>query len=263
MNRKTICSITFLGLVALGIPSEGRLLAQSNIDPAHQFAWCENVGWTNWLDANGSADGVFVDTAGGFLTGFVWGENIGWINVGNGAGPYANTDDTNFGVNILGDDDLDGFAWGENIGWINFSWGAATDEVDRARFDSGAGRFRGYAWGENIGWINLDDAMHYVGVAGCAEGQLYGDVEPPLCPSPAAVCDPVQAGDCDADVDDILYVLDTFSGLYDPATADLEPCSPDGMHGDGDCDVDDILGVLDAFSGTQQPDCVAPCPGCP
>jgi hypothetical protein len=99
---------------------------------------------------------------------------------------------------------------------------------------------------------------------GCIEGQLYGDVEPPLCPSSAATCDPVQPGDCDADVDDILLVLDDFSGLITPPQAgDIEPCSPDGAHGDGDTDVDDILGVLDAFSGTQGPDCVPPCPGCP
>jgi len=87
------------------------------------------VGWTNWLDANVSNDGVIVGTD--FLEGFVWGENVGWINVGDGTPTngtdYANVNGTDFGVNVLGDNDLDGFAWGENIGWINFGWGAAAD----------------------------------------------------------------------------------------------------------------------------------------
>jgi len=153
MNRKRLF-ITAIGLMVL----MARVNAQSNIDDAHKFAWGENIGWTNWQDANSAADGVIVGTD--FLSGFVWGENVGWINVGNGAGPYANTNDTDFGVNILGNDDLSGFAWGENIGWINFN--TAGQAPNQARLDFVAGRFRGYAWGENVGWINLDDAMHFV-----------------------------------------------------------------------------------------------------
>ena len=73
--------------------STATLAAQSNIDPNNKFAWCENIGWTNWRDANGGADGVVVGAT--FLSGFIWGKNVGWINVGSGAPAngvhYANT----------------------------------------------------------------------------------------------------------------------------------------------------------------------------
>ena len=224
--------------------------AQSNIDPANKFAWGENVGWTNWLDANVSNDGVIVGTD--FLEGFVWGENVGWINVGDGTPTngtdYANVNGTDFGVNVLGDNDLDGFAWGENIGWINFGWGAAADEADRARFDFGAGRFRGYAWGENVGWINLDDAVHFV-AATCISCQLFGDI---VDVSFAAI------PDCLVDVSDLLCVLDDFAdpglclGDGDLVAADFS-CVQDSV-----IDVSDLLAELDAFSGIYG--CPHPCP---
>jgi hypothetical protein len=74
------------------------LLSPSNIDPAHKFSWGENIGWMNWLDADGGADGVFVGAD--FLSGYIWMENAGWLNVGNGNGPYGNTGGADFGVNI-------------------------------------------------------------------------------------------------------------------------------------------------------------------
>ncbi len=138
------------------------LLGQSNIDDAQKNAWSENIGWTNWRDANGTANGVVVGAAS--LSGSIWAENGGWINVGNGPGPYANTDGANFGVNMAPNGDLSGFAWGENIGWLNFGWASAADP-NRPRFDSGAGRLRGWAWSENDGWVNLDDGTHFVAVA--------------------------------------------------------------------------------------------------
>ncbi len=156
---KSIIRHAILLLLLVGAP----LLAQTNIDPTNKYAWGENIGWTNWRDANGGADGVFVGAT--FLSGQVWSESRGWINVGNGAGPYANTDDTNFGVNIDLNGDLNGFAWGENMGWINFGW-ATAGNPDRPRFDAGAGRFRGFAWSEQDGWINLDDAVSFVGGPG-------------------------------------------------------------------------------------------------
>lgn len=138
------------------------LEAQSNIDPVNKYAWGENVGWTNWRDANGGADGVLVGTT--HLSGFIWDENVGWINVGDGSPAsgmhYANTDGTDFGVNVDTNGDLFGFAWGENIGWVNFD--TRSKGAERARLDPVAGRFRGYAWGENVGWINLDDGTHFV-----------------------------------------------------------------------------------------------------
>jgi hypothetical protein len=141
-------------------------LAQSNVDPNHNFSWSENCGWMNWRDANGGTQGVRVHAT--FLQGFAWGENIGWINFGDGTpgggSAYTNASGADHGVNIVPGNDLSGFAWGENVGWINFNTAALGPQ--RARFDASARRFHGYAWGENIGWINLDDLNHYVGL-GC------------------------------------------------------------------------------------------------
>ena len=136
----------------------GVAYGQSNIDPDHAFSWGENIGWLNWrCDPE---NGVIAGTE--YLSGYIWAENAGWIDLGDGNGPYGNNDDTDFGVNILPDGDLDGFAWGENIGWINFD--TSGQAPNQARFDFAAGRFRGYAWGENIGWINLDDALRFIEV---------------------------------------------------------------------------------------------------
>ncbi len=153
--------------VAAVLASSGALVAQSNIDNAipNKYGWCENIGWTNWRDANGGADGVHV---GGFvLSGFIWGENVGWINVGDGtpASPpfYANANGTDFGVNIAPAGDLHGYAWGENVGWINFDGGAMATPAQPARIVCASppgqplARLTGYAWGENVGWINLSD----------------------------------------------------------------------------------------------------------
>jgi hypothetical protein len=162
MNRRHIT----IALASLAFASSA--LAQSNIDATNKFAWSENCGWTNWRDANATSQGVQVNPT--YLEGFVWGENVGWINTGGGAAPYANTNNTNFGVNIGVGGFLDGYAWGENIGWINFNTQPQIG-AQGARFDAGAGRFRGYAWGENIGWINLDDATHFVSsVPTCCPG---------------------------------------------------------------------------------------------
>ena len=152
-------------------------VAQSNVDPVHKYAWTENVGWTNWRDANGSAEGVFVDIPNGYLSGYIWGENVGWINVGNGNGPYANQTGADFGVNLDPGGDLDGYGWAENVGWVNFD--TRSHAPDQARYDAAAARFRGYAWGENIGWINLDDATHYVAVSSAG----------PAAPRPASYPD--------------------------------------------------------------------------
>lgn len=147
-------------------------IAQSNIDDGHKYAWCENVGWMNWRDANAANDGVVVGPD--FLAGYIWAENVGWINLGSGNGPYANNNDTDFGVNILPGGDLEGFAWGENIGWINFDTRAVAPY--RARFDLCVDRFGGHAWGENVGWINLDDAAHFVALGpDCHKGDVACD----------------------------------------------------------------------------------------
>ena len=141
-------------------------MGQSNIAPDHKLAWGENIGWTNWRDADNAAQGVVVNDT--FLSGHVWAENVGWVNVGNGpvgGETYANIDDTDFGVNVdIGTGYLSGYGWAENVGWINFDTSSLGS--DRARFDAVDGRFRGYAWGENIGLVNLDDATHFVAMMG-------------------------------------------------------------------------------------------------
>lgn len=160
MNR----IIVYLAVAMVAVLASTHVCAQSNINPTNKFAWGENSGWTNWLDANGGMDGVRVEST--FLSGFAWGENIGWINFGDGSPAngtnYENVDGTDFGVNLAMDGALSGLAWGENVGWINFD--TSSLGADQARLDAPAGRLRGYAWGENIGWINLDDAVNFVGV---------------------------------------------------------------------------------------------------
>ncbi len=156
-----LCSLSLLGV-------SGVLLAQSNIDTTvpNKHAWGENIGWTNWRDANAGAQGVNV---GGFvLQGFIWGENVGWINVGDGTpggpgGQYANVNGTDVGVNVSSNGALHGYAWGENIGWINFDGGALATPALPARIlcatppGQPLARLDGYVWGENVGWINLAD----------------------------------------------------------------------------------------------------------
>jgi len=154
-----------VGLLIL-LVSGREALTQDLIDPAHSYAWGENIGWTNWRDAGDPAGSQGVRVHATFLSGFIWGETVGWINVGSGepasGNHYANVDGSDFGVNIDPNGDLHGYAWGENIGWLNFDTRARGEE--RARLDAAAQRFRGYVWGENVGWINLDDPEHYVGI---------------------------------------------------------------------------------------------------
>ena len=107
-------------MLVVSLASVGRAAAQSNIDPAHKYAWGENIGWTNWRDANGGVDGVLVDGINQCLSGYIWCENAGWLDVGDGGCPYGNTTGLDFGVNIDANGDLFGYAWGENIGWVNF-----------------------------------------------------------------------------------------------------------------------------------------------
>jgi len=57
---------------------------------------------------------------------------------------------------------------------------------------------------------------------------------------------------CVVDVDDLLYVLDSFADPNSFPRGDIEPCG-----GDGDVDVDDILVELAAFAGLSA--CPHPC----
>lgn len=149
-----------------------RATAQTNVDPVNKYAWGENIGWTNWHDANGGAQGAVVGST--FLSGFIWGENVGWINLGDGtpAGGvnYSNIIGADAGVNIDPDGTLHGLAWGENIGWVNFDGGAMAAPPGPARIECAMlpgqprARLLGFAWGENVGWINLEDLINYASV---------------------------------------------------------------------------------------------------
>jgi len=192
-------------------------VAQSNIDPAHKLSWSETAGWMNWLDADAGAQGVVVRE--GHLSGRIWGENAGWISVGApGGGPYANTNGTDYGVNIVGPGWLVGYAWGENVGWINFDTRPVLG-ADGARFDASAQRFFGWAWSENAGWINLDDDAHYVAVTGSP------------CPTDLD-------GDGDTDGADLAQVL----GAWGP-----NPGHPADLDMDGDVDGADLAQFLGSW----------------
>lgn len=128
-------------------------------DPAHRYAWGENVGWANAGPTNDEVT-IHFDGDAGWLSGHAWGENIGWIVMGSGAGgPYANTTSNNWGVNLAANGDLSGCAWGENVGWINFG-----DAQCDAGIDPDNGEFSGHAWGENIGWLKFKGASPDYGV---------------------------------------------------------------------------------------------------
>jgi hypothetical protein len=211
-------------MMLVGLAATRAAPGQSNIDPDHKYAWGENIGWTNWRDADAGEEGVVAGAT--FLSGFVWAENVGWINVGDGTPSdgthYANSNGLDFGVNIGTNGVLVGLAWGENIGWVNFDTSSLGD--DRARFDACEHTFLGYAWGENVGWINLDDATHFVAVGPCG----FGDY------------------DCDGDVDlgDYVPFADWLEGPGAPVD-----CAAFDADEDGDVDLEDFAVFAEAFTG--------------
>jgi len=264
-------SSIILGLAGASVAT-GLLLGPTNIHPDHKHSWGENIGWLNWRDAENGASGVVVGQE--FLSGYVWGENVGWINVGDGSGPYANTDDTNYGVNVDTNDDLGGYAWGENVGWLNFGWADAADP-NRPRVDRVAYRLRGYAWGENIGWVNLDDSEHYVAYQGCAADDDCQDDD--VCTwdrCENSTCDfaPNKYGDIDGNgyitLADLFCVLDGYAGdftncsfeqddIHGTGTGSQPPCVPPAAAPccpNGVITLSDLFAVLDAFGG-EDPCC--------
>ena len=211
-------SPTVLSLAVLTLASAAN--AQTNIDVTNKFAWCENVGWTNWRNAGTPTGSQGALIAGSFLSGFIWSENAGYFNLGDGTptggSAYANLNSSDFGVNILGDSRLGGLAWGENTGWMNFGPFASLASTQQARFDPASRRLRGYAWGENIGWVNLDDAVHFVGIRCPADFNDDGAI----------------------DFFDYLDFVDDFSANLTTADFNL----------DGSIDFFDYLDFVDAFS---------------
>ncbi len=213
---------------AIVLLASSALAQPSNVDATNKFAWCENVGWTNWRDANLTTQGVHVGS--GFLSGFVWFENAGWMNTGNGTGPYANTDNTNFGVNIGASGFLNGFAWCENLGWANFNT-QPTLGAQGARFNYTTLRFEGYVWLENAGWMNMNSA----------EVGKFVSAPPACCPGNATKLPGT------INFSHVLAVLANFGSNYGAGgtgTGDAN-CS-------GNVDFGDVLSVLANF-GTVCP----------
>ncbi len=251
----------FLTLILI-VAFAGLVLATSNIDPASKHSWGENIGWMNWRDADGGAAGVHVGPD--FLSGAIWCENVGWIRVGGGSGPYANTDDSNYGVNIDVNSDLSGYAWGENIGWVNFGWADAADP-NRPRIDAVEHRFRGYAWAENVGWVNLNDATHYVAYEGCVED---GDCEDgDLCTwdrCTGGLCEFVPNTYGDVDHNGVLSLFDIFC-ILDGIGGDFSTCSleDDDIAGSGPqtCGPNGVLNLFDVFAVLDAIAGIDPCCG--
>lgn len=219
-----------LGLAAM---VSGVAAAQSDIDPAHKFAWAERAGWLNWqTDRPNPGDGVRIELT--YLSGYVWGENVGWINVGDGTPTngvsYANLNNSDFGVNLNGSTGaLTGMAWGENIGWINFNGGALAVPPNPARIDFDFCRFRGYAWGENIGWINLDDASDYLALtaSACGTATCPGDIN----------------GDLSVDLADLAILLSNYGATH--ATYEMGD-----LNGDNFVDLTDLAALLANYGMT-------------
>lgn len=254
--HRIISTACMPGVVILAVLAPA--LAQSSIDPDHKLAWGENVGWTNWLDANGGVDGVVVGAT--FLSGFVWGENVGWINLGDGSPAngvsYSNADGSDFGVNVSWPSGaLSGLGWGENVGWVTFEGGALSTPAQPARIDCD-GQFDGFVWSENGGWINLGDATHFVAVEFASEND---------CNSNGILdwCDPDCDGDgtiddCDDDIDDDGILNEVDACDYTPPGAPIVTNPEDPLYGtlpygdlDGDCDCDlqDFALMQGVFTG--------------
>jgi hypothetical protein len=138
--------------------------ADSNIDPAHHYAYGANIGW---LETRGDVShGAVLGQS--YCTGYVWSANCGWISLGNGptnGWHYSNAAADDWGVNHDGEGGLSGYAYGANIGWINFeqTYGAPTVDLLTGNLD-------GYVWGANVGWISLSNAQAYVRTASLDPG---------------------------------------------------------------------------------------------
>ncbi|MCP3891502.1 MAG: hypothetical protein GY702_21940 [Desulfobulbaceae bacterium] len=123
-------------------------LAASNISDTDKYAWSETSGWSNFNAIHGGVT-VYSD----HLTGFAWIEGIGFIKMGvDAGGPYANTNATDWGVNIDSSGNLSGYGWSEVAGWLNFN-----PTASQVVIDPNTGNFSGYAWCEGIGYIHLQN----------------------------------------------------------------------------------------------------------
>ncbi|MEO5333424.1 MAG: tandem-95 repeat protein [Magnetococcus sp. YQC-5] len=152
--KRSVCSVfrsfwlPWLVFLWILVPSS-LFAATYGINSTNKYAWSESGGWVNFRPTQG---GVQIFTA--HLAGYAWGENIGLIALGvDGAGPYANTDATNWGVNLDANGTLSGYGWSETVGWINFN---AFDTTTAPKILT-TGTFSGYVWSSNVGWIRLSN----------------------------------------------------------------------------------------------------------
>ncbi|MHC4707728.1 MAG: lamin tail domain-containing protein, partial [Planctomycetota bacterium] len=123
-----------------------------NIDPdedGSQYAYGQNVGWSNFEPNEGPGVTVTTDR----LVGYVWVPNIGWVSLS-----CQNTDScgtVDYQVVNDGSGNLSGYAWSGNVGWINFDPNVAGDSNDYGVTIDSDGVFGGWAYGQNIGWIHF------------------------------------------------------------------------------------------------------------
>jgi len=121
---------------------------------AQPLVWSPAVGWIH-LGAGGSIGTQVYDD---HLEGYAWSENLEWIKLGTyssgGSHTYANTDQTNYGVNRNSSTgDLSGFGWSPTAGWVNFN-----PSFGGVNFNDESEEYSGYAWGETFSWIDTDMA---------------------------------------------------------------------------------------------------------
>ena len=155
--------ILHLGLALLALSGLAISGQAGEMHATNKWAWSESSGYVNFRATNATVGAAFaarvhVDGEDGYMEGWAWSESAGWIQLGNtnGGVPYANTDATNWGVNVVGTN-LCGFAWSEAAGWVNFAPTNAT-VLSRVTLNSASGRFDGYAWSEALGWIHVRGA---------------------------------------------------------------------------------------------------------
>ncbi len=150
-TTKLIIAIVWFLVVILGILYTPSSAWATDIDGTDKWAWSTNAGWLNFKDDHGWVS-VYAD----HLEGYVWAENVGWIRLGaytgGGSHTYANTTNTDYGVNRdATTGKLSGYGWATNAGRINFMPTHGGGVV----MDLTTGDFSGYAWAENVGWIKL------------------------------------------------------------------------------------------------------------
>ena len=154
LQKRPHSNLAKIATACLLLATSLSLAATGTIDATAKYAYSENATWINFAPTDG---GVTVTRKG--LSGYAWCKGAGWIKLGSDtsgtgtAGPYANTNATDWGVNVTystnvpGGGTLSGYGWSETSGWINFAPkdGGVTIGAD-GTFDGtpGAGRWASF-----------------------------------------------------------------------------------------------------------------------